>query len=684
MVHLTNISQKLDFLRREIRRHDHLYYVLNRPEISDREYDALFAELKRFEDEHPELIVPDSPTQRVGGKPLEGFKTVRHSIPMLSIDNTYSPEELRKFDERVRRNLEGEQPRYLVEVKIDGVSLTLRYEDGILKFGATRGDGTRGDDITANIRTITAIPLRLDRVAGVPATKPDDDEIPSVLEVRGEVFMPNREFVRINQQKEEKSEPLFANPRNATAGTLKQLDSRIVAERKLNFYAYALGLVEPPDYFASHEDMIEKLKALSLPVNPHWEPADDIEQAIDICNRWDQKRHDLDYQIDGMVIKVNDFRQREILGFTSRAPRWCIAYKFAAEQAETVLESITVQVGKTGALTPVANLKPVHLAGTTVSRASLHNFDEIARKDVREGDSVLVEKAGEIIPQVVEIIKDKRPVDAKPFSIPEKCPKCKGPVQKEDGGVAIRCINPECPAQLIERLRHFANRNQMDIEGLGITLIEQLVKENLVKSFADIFRLNNDPLAGLERMGKKSAENVIKAIEAAKSRPLDRVLSGLGIPYVGNRAAQVLAEEFGDIRDLIDADTDRLEAIDEIGPVMADSIYRFTHEPTTRGLIEDLLAVGLTMPGPERSATANSGPLAGKTVVVTGSVEGYTRSDMENLIKAHSGKPTSSISKKTDLVVYGDKAGSKLEKAEKLNVETIPAEKFLELINQNG
>ncbi|MBN1764686.1 MAG: NAD-dependent DNA ligase LigA [Sedimentisphaerales bacterium] len=679
----SSVEERIERVREEIRRHDHLYYVLNEPEISDQEYDRLFTELKRLEAEHPELVRADSPTQRVGGKPLEGFNTVRHARPMLSMDNTYSAEELRQFDQRVRKKLVDEEPRYVVESKIDGVSMSIRYERGDLVLAATRGDGQSGDDVTANVRTIASVPLRL-RVKSDVSSKgvlfnESGIAVPEVLEIRGEVFMPNKEFVRINQERQENGENVFANPRNATAGSLKLLDSRIVAKRKLQFLGYALGQVVPGDFADTHAEVLEKLKQMSIPVNPDYETASNIEEVIEICNRWEARRHELDFQIDGMVVKVDSFAQQRKLGQTSRAPRWCIAYKFAAERAETVVESITVQVGKTGALTPVANLKPVFLAGTTVSRASLHNFDEVQRNDVREGDSVLVEKAGEIIPQIVEVIKEKRPPGSRPLAVPKKCPVCGSQVSKDENTVAVRCGNPGCPAQLVERLKHFAGRNQMDIEGLGKALIEQLVDKQLVRNFTDVYRLEKETVAALERMGDKSAENVIEAIAASKDRPLARVLAALGINHVGNRAAQVLAEEFGSIQALLEAEPERLEQVDEIGPVMADSIYTFFHDHPTRKVVEELIDMGLTMPGPE-PAEKTEGMLSGKTVVVTGSVEGYTRSGMEELIRSQGGKPIGSVSKKTDLVVYGENAGSKLAKAQELGVETMEAVDFLNMI----
>ncbi len=666
-----SIKEQIESLRKEIRHHDHLYYVLDIPELTDQQYDGLYTQLRKLEQEHPDLVTPDSPTQRVGGKPLEGFNSVEHSVPMLSIDNTYSPDELRQFDQRVKKALPDQDIQYVVEAKIDGVAMSLRYEKGVLLQGATRGDGVRGDDVTANVRTITSLPLRL-----------ESDSLPDVLEVRGEVFMPNKEFARINTEREETDEMPFANPRNATAGSLKMLDSRKVAQRKLKILTYALGEVKPDDFADSHAGMLEKLKKLSLPVSPFFEVANDIEEVIEFCDQWDTKRHKMEYAVDGMVIKVNSIAQQKQLGRTSRAPRWCIAYKFAAEQAETIVQSISVQVGKTGALTPVANFKPVQLAGTTVSRASLHNFDELARKDVRQGDAVLVEKAGEIIPQVVEVIIAKRPKDSAEFPVPVECPECGGGVVKDENGVYIRCNNPLCPRQFIEKLRHFAARKQMDIDGLGISLVEQLVISGKVRSFADLYRLKTEDVAEMERMGEKSAKNLIEGIQASKDRPLDRVLAALGILHVGKRAAQVMASEMGSIEAILAANAEQLEQIDEVGPVIAQSIYEFCHEESTRALIDDLIQVGVKMPGPGKKAEISDqdGILAGKTVVVTGSIEGYSRGDMEALIQENGGRPTGSVSKKTDLLIYGQKAGSKLTKAEKLGVETMTAEDFFQTV----
>jgi DNA ligase (NAD+) len=661
-------KKRIEQLRGEIRRHDHLYYVLNQPKISDRQYDALFAELKALEQANPQFITPDSPTQRVAGVPLEGFATVRHVVPMLSIDNTYSAEELKAFDERVRKGLGSSDYDYVVELKIDGLAISLRYERGKLVTAATRGDGEAGDDVTTNVRTIKAVPLML------LGTK----KIPDVLEVRGEVYMPTKAFVGLNKIREDAGEPVFANPRNAAAGSLKLLDAKITAQRKLSFFAYATGELSEP-LAEDHYRTLQKFKQLGLPVNPNIEKAKDINEVIDICAGWDEKRSKLDYQIDGMVIKINRFEQREALGATGRAPRWCISYKFAAEQAQTVVESIDVQVGKTGILTPVANLTPVLLAGTTVKRASLHNFDELNRLDVRCGDTVMIEKAGEIIPQVVEVIKEQRPAGTLPFKLPKKCPNCGSAVAKDQDGVYIRCLNPDCFGQLKERLRYFAGRDQMDIENLGPALIEQLVEAGLVENFADLYKLKMSDLLELERMADKSASNVIEGIEKSKTRPLWRFIAALGIRHIGGQSAQILADYFGSLDAIMAADQDKLQAIDQIGPKVAESVYEYFRNERNAAVIKGLLAAGVK-PQPPQKVKAK-GKLAGRTIVVTGELENFTRPQVEQAIRQAGGKASSSVSKKTDFVLAGRDAGSKLDKALKLGVKVISEQEFLQMIN---
>ena len=662
-----DIKKQIERLRSEIRRHDYLYYVLNRSEITDRQYDKLFAELKSLEQEHPELITPDSPTQRVSERPLEGFATVRHAVPMLSMDNTYNAEELRAFDERVAKGLGSRDYNYVVELKIDGVATSLRYERGVLVTGATRGDGEVGDDVTANVRTIKAVPLVL---------MADKARIPEVLEVRGEVYMPTKAFVELNKLRTEAGELVFANPRNATAGSLKLLDAKITAARKLSFFAYSTGEVSLP-LAENHYQTLQRLKRFGLPVNPEIRQAKNIDEALNICLSWSERRSKLDYQIDGMVIKVNRFDQQVALGATGRAPRWCISYKFPAERAETIVESIDVQVGKSGILTPVANLTSVQLSGTTVKRASLHNFDELRRLDVRQGDTVLVEKAGEIIPQVVEVKKRLRPAGAVPFRIPKKCPNCGSPVAKDKDGVYIRCLNPDCLGQLKERLRYFAGRGQMDIENLGDALIEQLVDTGLVKNFADLYKLQKAELAGLERMADKSAANVIEAIEASKTRPLWRLIAALGIRHIGGQSAQILAEHFGSLSALMAAGKEALEGIDQIGPTTAESVYEYFRNKKNRAVIDGLLAAGVE---PEQPRAKRSDKLAGKTIVVTGTLKNFTRQQAELTIRQAGGKPSGSVSEKTDFVLAGEEPGSKLDKARQLGVKVIGEKEFMEML----
>ncbi len=661
------VQKKIEQLRRQIRRHDHLYYVLNLPEITDRQYDSLFAELKKLEEQHPDLVTPDSPTQRVSGRPLEGFETVTHTIPMLSIDNTYNADELRAFDERVAKGLGSKNYDYVVEPKIDGLAISLRYENGMLTTAATRGDGTTGDNVTANVRTIKAVPLVL----------LDDEKVPDVLEVRGEVYMPTKSFLELNKLRAESDEPAFANPRNAAAGSLKLLDARITAQRNLSFFAYATGEVSKP-LADNHYETLQRFKKLGLPVNPHIKKAKTIDDVIDICTGFSDKRLSLGYQIDGMVIKINSFDQRETLGFTGRAPRWCISYKFPAEQAQTLVESIVVQVGKSGALTPVANLKPVQLSGTTVSRASLHNFDQVYRLDVREGDTVIIEKAGEIIPQVVEVKKQYRPTGAHKYKIPTSCPNCGGLVAKDKDGVFIRCLSDNCTARLKEKLRYFAGRDQMDIENLGVSLIEQLVDSGLVRNFADLYKLKKSDLLGLERMADKSASKVISAIEKSKTQPLWRLVAALGIPLIGSQSAQILPENFSSLQKLMDADTETLESIDQIGPSMAESVHNYFKESRNKKVIEQLLEAGLK---PKAQKAAAGGKLTGKTFVLTGTLPNYTRNEVEKMIKDNGGKTSSTVSKNTDYVIAGAEPGSKFDKADKLGVPVIDEKKFLDMIN---
>jgi len=659
------IARRIEELRAQIRHHDHLYYVLDQPEITDAEYDELFSELKRLEAANPALITSDSPTQRVSGEPLESFKSVRHTIPMLSIDNTYNADELRAFDQRVSRLLEGQKYKYVVELKIDGLAISIRYESGQLVTAATRGDGETGDDVTANVRTVKAVPLRL-----------EGEDVPEVLEVRGEIFMPKKSFAALNQQKEEDGEPPFANPRNAAAGSLKLLDARVTATRNLSFFAYSTGQISRP-LAATHNETLAAFKKMGLPVNPHIKKVSDISDVIKVCDLWQDKKNSLDYQIDGMVIKVDRFDQRDILGYTGRAPRWCISYKFPPDQAKTTVESIDVQVGKTGTLTPVANLKPVLLAGTTVKRASLHNFDEVRRLDVREGDKVIIEKAGEIIPQIVKVLKDERPMWSREVRPPRTCPQCGGPIAKDEGGVYLRCVSGKCSAMLRERLKYFAGRDQMDIEHLGPAIIDQLITAGLVKSFADLYRLTREDLLSLERMGDKSAERLLTAIEESKQRPLWRFIAALGIRHIGSQSAEILAQHFGSLQKLMEADEETLAGTEQIGPVIARSISEYFHDKVNRQVIDDLLAAGVK-PQPLQRERADI--LGGKTFVVTGTLRGFTRQEIEWAIKDNGGKTSGSVSKKTDYVLAGSEAGGKLDKARQLGVAVISEDDFLRMI----
>jgi DNA ligase (NAD+) len=668
-----SVRRRVEELRQEIRHHDYLYYVEAAPVISDLEYDRLVQELKELESRYPELITPDSPTQRVGGQPLEGFSPVRHVVPMLSIDNTYSEQELREFDQRVRKLLGGQQPAYVVEQKIDGVSVALVYRDGQLVLGATRGDGQVGDDITANVRTIRDVPLRL---------RGSREEVPQLLEVRGEVYMTNGDLARLNKSLAERGERTLMNPRNATAGSLKLLDPRQCAQRRLRFFGHSEGQLAGLTLH-NHLEFLAAIRRLGVPTVPHSGRLRNIDEVLAWCQEQFEHRHALDYETDGMVVKVDDFAQREQLGCTSKAPRWVIAFKVELWQAETVLENIVVQVGKTGVLTPIGELRTVLIAGTKVSRVSLHNAEEIARKDIRIGDTVVVEKAGKIIPHVVRVVLEKRTGQERRFHFPKHCPECHAPVVKDEGGVYIRCLNPDCPAQLKERLRFFASRSAMDIAGLGPALIEQLVDRGLVRSLADLYRLRREDLVGLERIKEKSAARLLAGIEESKKRGLARLLTGLAIRHVGERTAQLLAEEFGTIEALMAADEQRLAEVEGVGPVVAASVRQFFDSPGGRKLIAALQAAGVRMSeeAPRRAAAA---ALAGKTVVVTGTLARFDRKQVEDLIHRLGGKPASSVSRNTDFVVVGDNPGSKLDKARALGIPILDEQQFLKLIGHSS
>ena len=665
-----NVIEKIENLRAKIRYHDRKYYVDNSPEIADYEYDQLMIELRSLESSFPKFITPDSPTQRVGGEPASEFTPFEHRVPMLSIENTYSEDELREFDNRIRRMLKDvDDIEYVIEHKIDGVAITLWYEDGVFTRGATRGNGIRGDDVTTNLRTVKDIPLRF--------LETDHIRIPPVIEIRGEIYLPNGDFQVLNNGREEAGEAQFANPRNAAAGSLKLLDPQTTAKRPLRLFAYSFGYVGNSK-FTTHIECLEAIEKFGLPVNPHYKLCKNIDEAVSYCNSWETKKGNLDYQVDGMVIKVNSLELHERLGSTSKAPRWVISYKYHPEEATTRIEAITVQVGKTGTLTPVAELNPVPLSGTTVSRASLHNFDEIERKDIRVGDYVVVQKAGEIIPQVVKALMEKRTGNEKRFEVPERCPACESQVIKEE--VYLKCYNPLCTAQAKRRIIYFASRNAMDIEGLGPALIEQLVDKKVIKDYADIYSLELDDLVPLERVGEKSAQNLIDSIKVSKTRDLHCLICALGIQNIGTHAAEVLSKNFGTLGKLMDASVEELDEIFEIGKITAKSIVDFFSNSHTQDVIKKLKAAGVNLKATHNETNTIS-DIAGKSFVVTGTLNGYTRKEIEDIIKNLGGKVSSAISGKTDFLIAGESPGSKLEKAEKLGTKILNKDGFEKLIN---
>lgn len=664
-----DLIQELETLRETIRHHDQKYYVEAQPEISDREYDRLIDRLKKLEADHPEFVTPDSPTQRIGDQPIPELESVEHREPMLSIDNTYSIGELRSYAKRTEKLLKDEPIEWVVELKIDGVAVSLVYEDGRLVQGITRGDGRVGDDITHNVRTINDIPLRL-----------VGKKVPSLLEVRGEIYMTNSDLVELNERQAEKNKPVFANTRNVTAGSIRLLDPRICAERNLRFFCHGVGRVEGLDA-DSHMDFLRRLQSFGLPVTPLVEVFDTFEAAIEHCEQLIEKLHELDFEIDGLVLKVNRFEQRRRLGSTAKSPRWVIAYKFEKYEAATRLNEIRVQVGKTGTITPVADLEPVQLAGTTVSRASLHNADEIQRKDIRVGDTVVVEKAGKIIPHIVRAEKHLRKEDLLEFEFPTACPECGEKLVKDEGGVYIRCPNQSCPAQLKERLRFFAGRSAMDIEGLGDKLVEQLVNEKLVMTYGDLYRLSIFDLGRLDRMGTKSSENLLAGIEASKTRGLARVLTSLSIRHVGTRVARLLSDEFGSIDRLSAVSVEAIGAVRDIGPIIAKSVYDFLQSEYGRNVIKDLRDQGVVL---EAEQTEAPKIFEGKTFVVTGTMVKYTRDEIKDLITKYGGHAASSVSKNTDYLIAGEKAGSKLDKAKELGVTVLNETQFESLIADSG
>ena len=658
--------KRASWLCEEIEKHNRLYYQEAKPEISDKEYDKLLKELVDLEKKHPELANANSPTQRVGGAPIDGFVTLKHRLPMLSIDNTYSPSELKEFDKKVCKALGKEKPSYIVELKIDGVAISLIYENGILTAGVTRGDGEKGDDVTQNLKTVGGVPLKLN------TKKP-----PALLEVRGEVYMARANFARINEQRVKEGLDKFANPRNSAAGSLKLLDPKLCAARKLSLFAYAIGAMEGIEV-QSQSETLKLLHDFGFPVNPNATKFNSIDDVIAHCDSWNEKRHDLPYDTDGMVIKVNDLSQREKLGMTTKSPRWVVAYKFAAEQALTRLLKIELQIGRQGTLTPVAHLEPVHLAGSTVARASLHNDDYLKTKDIRVGDMVVVEKAGEIIPYIVRSEPTLRTGKEKPFVFPKVCPVCGADVVKDAKGAFYRCTGTDCVAQLKRRVRSYAARSAMDIENLGEEIVEQLVDTGLVKTLADIYKLGLNQLANLERMGEQSSRNLLDGIAASKSRGLARLLTGLGLKHVGENVADVLARKFISMKAFAQANEEELAAIEGIGPERAASIRSWFANTTNQELIESLEKAGIKM-DESVSTVAASSALAGKSIVVTGTLVKYGREEIERRLRDLGAKASGSVSKKTDYLLAGEKAGSKLEKARELGVRIITEEEFEKL-----
>jgi len=650
-------KQEIEMLRTELERHNRLYYLEAKPEISDYDFDQMLRRLQELEETHPEHFDPNSPSQRVGGAPIDEFKTVIHDPPMLSIENAYTLDELREWDARVKRGLGRDEVEYEAELKIDGVSIDLLYEHGALVRAATRGDGVRGDDVTPNVRTVRNLPLRI----------PGDR-----IEVRGEIYIPLAEFAKLNEQLQEAGQEPLANPRNAAAGSLRQKDPKLVAKKRLYAYVYhVLGAIQ------SQSQAYDALESLGFPTNPQRCVCANLDEVIDFINTWQEHRHELEFDIDGIVVKVNKREQQLELGATSKAPRWAIAFKYPPEAAQTVVRAINLYVGRTGTVTPVAQFDPVQLAGTTVVNASLHNFDEVARKDVRVGDTILVEKGGDIIPKVVDVLKEKRPRGARALKPPTNCPECGEPLHKFEGEVAVRCINQGCPAIARESLFHFASRKAMDIEGLGYERIKLMLAQGLVTDYASLYELRVADVAQLERMGEKSAQKLIDSIEGSKARPLPNFIFALGIRFVGERAAKLLAERFSSIDALMNATAEELVEVPEIGPKVAESVTFYFSVPANRERIAKMQRLGVD---PKHIRAATGTKLAGKSVVVTGTLTRFTRDEIHKLIEREGGKPAGSVSSKTAYVVAGEAAGSKLEKAKSLGVPVLTEEEFLELI----
>lgn len=660
------IKKEIEELREEIRKHNYQYYVLDQPLVSDYEYDQLMRQLIKFEQDYPRFVTPDSPTQRVGAKPLEQFMTAQHLSPMLSLSNAFSEQELLDFDQRIKKNISEQIYDYAVELKIDGLAIALLYENGILTRGATRGDGITGEDITQNLRTIGSIPLKLREFKGM-----------DVIEVYGEVYMNRENFKKLNEERLKKSENLFANPRNAAAGSVRQLDPSITAGRQLETFIYQ-ATFSRNDYFSTHMELLDFLKKAGLRVNSNIKLCATIEEAIEYCNSWQKRKNELNYDIDGMVLKVNQLSLRERLGSTSKSPRWAIAFKFPAEQMTTIIKDIIVGIGRTGALTPVAILEPIFISGSRVQRATLHNEDEIKRKDIRIGDTVLVQKAGEIIPEIVQVIKEKRSGKEKVFQMPDRCPICGSQAVKLDEEVASRCNNISCPAQVKEKIRHFVSRGAMDIEGLGPALINQLVNNNVIKDFADLYFIKREELLALERMADKSSDNIIEAIENSKNRPLSSLIYALGIRHVGIYASRLLAEKLDNLLDLEKFSIEELVKIEGIGPIMAESILLFFQQKENREIIKKLQQAGVNFQSEKK--TAEKGILEGLQFVLTGTLKHFSREEAKDLIEKSGGRVTNNVTKKTDFLLLGRDPGSKYQKAIDLKIKVITEEDFQKML----
>lgn len=664
---IAQVKKEIERLRKEIRHHDWRYYVLSQPELSDKEYDELLSKLKELENKFPQLVTADSPTQRISATIQEGFRTIKHRQKMLSLDNTYSFEELKEWQARVQKGLASEKIEYVAELKIDGVSANLSYKDGLLTIGATRGDGELGEDVTANIKTIRAIPLRLEM-----------ERPPKFIEIRGEVYLELKDFQAINKERELQGEPLFANPRNAASGSLKLLDARIAAARSLNFFAHSLG-ESSQEIFSTQWEFLQELKKARMPVNPQSKLCKNIDEVIEFCDEWESRRKKLKFEIDGIVVKVNSFKQQKALGETLKSPRWAVAYKFPAHQATTGLKDIIVSVGRTGVITPIADLEPVACGGVTIARATLHNFDEIQRLGLRIGDKVLLERAGEVIPKIIKPIESVRTGKETAFKIPKDCPVCKAAIIKEKiDEVAYRCINPSCPVQIEKGLLHFAARSCMDIEGLGESVARQLIDKGLVKDFSDIYYLKKDDLLELELFKDKKAENLLAAIENSKRRPLSKLIYGLGIRHVGEKAAYVLAQRFKSLSNLVLSKKEDLDAIYEVGPAISNSIISFFSQDSVKKLIKKLEAAAVNTK--EEELRIRKTGFTDKTVVFTGELDSFSRSAAEDLIRKQGAKISSKVSRNTDFVVAGKNPGSKYTLAKKLGVKIISEKEFKEIV----